>query len=231
MGLFGSTHCVLMCGGVVGMTCSALPPARRTRWTTHLSHLLAYNGGRIASYALGGAFAGAAGAAVASFGLAARAQVVGLRFAAAVMMVAVGLYVAGFGPALRWIERAGEPFWKLIAPVARRLVPVRSPAHAVVLGLLWGWMPCGLVYAAMAAAVTSGSALAGAATMAAFGTGTLPMLFAMGSAAAMTARAMRTRWVRTAAGGLLLLLGVLQFVHAGAAWLSADHACCAARAL
>ncbi len=230
MGLLGSTHCVLMCGGVVGMACSALPKERRTRLGAQVPFLLAYNGGRIASYAIAGALAGAAGAAIASLGLAERAQI-GLRFAAGVMMVAVGLYVAGFRPAMRWIERAGEPVWQRIAPFARRLVPVRTPAHALALGLLWGWMPCGLVYAAMVAAVTSGSALRGAATMTAFGLGTLPMLLAMGSAAAAAARAMRKRWVRPAAGALLVIFGALQLVHAGEAWASGAHACCAAHAL
>jgi len=230
MGLFGSTHCVLMCGGVVGMTCSALPRERRMRWSAQVPYLLAYNAGRIVSYAAAGAFAGAVGSAVASFGLAERAHL-GLRFAAGAMMVAVGMYVAGFAPALRWLERLGEPVWKRVAPVARRMVPVRTPAHALGLGLLWGWMPCGLVYAAMAAAVTTGSALGGAVTMAAFGAGTLPTLLAMGSAAAVVARAMRARWIRAAAGAVLLALGVIQFVHAGAAWAHAAHACCAVHAL
>lgn len=230
MGLLGSTHCILMCGGVVGMACSALPLERRTRLRAQLPHLLAYNAGRITSYAIGGAVAGAAGAAVAWLGLADRAQL-GLRFAAGVMMVAVGLYVAGLGPAMRWIERAGEPVWKRIAPIARRFVPVRTPAQALGLGLLWGWMPCGLVYAAMVAAVMSGSAVRGAATMTAFGLGTLPMLLAMGSAAAAAARAMRTRWVRPLAGAVLVVFGALQVVHAGEAWASATHACCAAHAL
>ena len=230
MGLLGSTHCVLMCGGVVGMTCSALPGERRMHWGAQVPYLLAYNAGRIASYAMAGAFAGAAGAAIASFGLAERAQL-GLRFAAGAMMVAVGLYVAGFGPAMRWIERAGEPVWRRIAPIARRFVPVRMPAQALALGLLWGWMPCGLVYAAMVAAVTSGSALRGAATMAAFGAGTLPMLLAMGSAAAAAARAMRVRWVRPLAGAVLVVLGALQVVHAGEAWAGSAHACCVAHAL
>jgi sulfite exporter TauE/SafE len=230
MGLLGSTHCVLMCGGVVGMACSALPLDRRTRLVAQVPFLLAYNAGRVTSYAIAGAVAGAAGAAIASFGLAERAQV-GLRLAAGLMMVAVGLYVAGLGPAMRWIERAGEPAWKRVVPFARRFVPVRTPAHALGLGLLWGWMPCGLVYAALVAAVTSGSALRGAATMAAFGVGTLPMLLAMGSAAAAAARAMRTRWVRPLAGAVLVVFGALQVVHAGEAWASATHACCVAHAL
>jgi sulfite exporter TauE/SafE len=232
MGLLGSTHCVVMCGGVVAMTCSALPLRRRASPVAQLPYTLAYNTGRIASYAAGGAAAGALGSALASFGLVERAQL-GLRLVAGLVMLLVGLYVAGLGPALRWIERAGAPVWKRVAPLAQRLVPVRSPATAFALGLLWGWIPCGLVYAALAAAVTSGSALAGTATMAAFGLGTLPMLVTMGSAAALIAKAARTRWVRLAAGAGIVAFGVLQFASVGHAWATvghdAAHVCCAGR--
>jgi sulfite exporter TauE/SafE len=133
-------------------------------------------------------------------------------------MVALGFYVAGWGRALRWIERVGQPVWKKIAPIARRFVPVATPSQAFGLGLLWGWLPCGLVYAAMAAAVTSGSALGGAATMIAFGLGTLPMLLAMGSAAAVVARGARIRWVRAVAGMTIVAFGFVQVVHTGRAW-------------
>jgi sulfite exporter TauE/SafE len=230
MGLLGSSHCVVMCGGVVAMTCSALPLARRGRVAEQLPYVLAYNAGRIASYAAAGAIAGTLGATLASFGLVERAQLA-LRMGAGAMMIAVGLYVAGLARGLRWLERAGEPVWRRIAPVARRLVPVRSPAQALALGLLWGWMPCGLVYAALAAAVTSGGALGGAATMAAFGAGTLPTLVALGSAAGLVARLARARWVRTAAGMAIVAFGVVQVAHVGAAWASsgsgATPACCA----
>ena len=79
-------------------------------------------------------------------------------------------------------------------------------------------MPCGLVYAALAAAVTSGSAAGGAATMAAFGVGTLPTLLAMGSAAAVVARAARTRAVRVAAGLAIVAFGIVHLAGAGYAW-------------
>ena len=191
MGLLGSTHCVVMCGGVVAMTCSALPLARRVRPLAQLPYMLAYNAGRIASYAVAGADGGRLGAALASFGVVARAQL-GLRVAAGALMIAVGLYVAGSGArAPLGRERAGEPSGG--ASRRSRGASSRSePPQALALGLLWGWMPCGLVYAALAAAVTSGSAAGGAATMAAFGLGTLPMLVAMGSAAALVARAARS---------------------------------------
>jgi sulfite exporter TauE/SafE len=139
-----------------------------------------------------------------------------------VTMVLVGLYVAGFGAALHWMERAGEPLWKHIAPLARRLVPVRSPMHAVALGLLWGWMPCGLVYAALASSLTAGSPLGGAGTMAAFGMGTLPALITMGTCAALVARAARAQLVRRIAGVTILAFGMIQIVVVGRAWPSSS---------
>jgi sulfite exporter TauE/SafE len=139
MGLLGSTHCVLMCGGVVAMTCSALPASRRGRLAAQLPHVLAYNAGRITSYAAGGAAAGAMGATLGSVVGLTHAMLT-LRFFAGGMMLAMGLYLAGFGGALRWAERAGEPVWKRIAPFARSLFPVRTPFHAMALGLAWGWM-------------------------------------------------------------------------------------------
>lgn len=217
MGLFGSTHCVVMCGGVVAMTCSALPLQRRGSILRQLPYVLAYNAGRIASYATAGALAGALWSTLGSFGPIGRVQI-GLRLVAGVLMVALGLHVAGLSRALAWVERAGTPLWKRVAPLARALVPVRSPIAALALGALWGWLPCGLVYAALAAAVTSGSAVGGAATMACFGLGTLPTLVAMGSAAGMLARAARKPWVRTAAGAAILVFGVVQVAHASTMW-------------
>jgi uncharacterized protein len=229
MGLLGSTHCVVMCGGVVAMTCSALPLARRSRLLGQLPYVVAYNAGRIASYAAAGAIAGVLGGSFTSFGAFRRAEIA-LRFVAGGMMIAVGFYVAGLAPALRWIERLGEPLWKSLAPVAQRLVPVQRLEQALALGLLWGWMPCGLVYAALAASVSSGSMARGAGTMAAFGLGTLPMLVTMGSVAAAVARCARHRWVRAAAGVAMLSLGVLQVLQSGTRWVDAGHgataACC-----
>jgi hypothetical protein len=221
MGLMGSTHCVAMCGGVVAMTCSALPMDRRRTIRAQLPFVLAFNAGRVGTYGAAGAIVGSLGAAISSFGTVARAQL-GLRLVAGMMMIAVGLYVAGFAPVLRSLEQLGEPVWRLVAPVARRFVPVRSPIHALALGSLWGWMPCGLVYAALATAVTSGSGTGGAVTMAAFGVGTLPMLVAMGSATAFARRLARARGARVAFGTAILTFGIFQVAHVHTAW-SATH--------
>lgn len=230
MGVLGSTHCVVMCGGVVAMTCSALPLARRGCVLAQLPHVLGYNVGRIVSYAAAGAAAGALGTTLQSLGIVEQAGL-GLRFAAGVVMIAVGLYLAGFAGGLRWIERVGEPVWRRIAPLARRLVPVRTPVQAFALGLLWGWLPCGLVYAALAAAVTSGSWLGGAATMAAFGAGTLPTLVTLGSAAGFVRRLAQGPRMRMAAALVVGAFGLAQIGHVGMAWARGAgagdaHTCC-----
>lgn len=229
MGLLGSAHCVAMCGGVVAMSCSAMPLARRGRVLSQLPYVLTYNLGRIVSYAVAGAIAGTLGRTLASVGAIEHVQL-GLRLLAGLMMIAVGIYVAGFAASLSWMERLGEPVWRRILPFARRLVPVRSPLSALALGTLWGWLPCGLVYAALAASVTAGSAITGAATMAAFGLGTLPALVALGSAAAAVARAAGHAWVRRAAGALLVAFGALNATHVAQAWGAHERPTCCAHA-
>jgi sulfite exporter TauE/SafE len=229
LGLLGSSHCVVMCGGVVAMTCSSLPLNRRGRVFAQLPYVLAYNAGRVSSYALAGAAIGALGSTVAHFAAIERFQLL-LRLAAGAAMLAVGLYVAGATASLRWVERVAQPLWRRVARLAGALVPVRSPGHAMALGLLWGFMPCGLVYAALALALASGSALAGAATMGAFGIGTLPMLLALGSAGALVVRAARAPAVRRGAGAAMILFGLVQVANVEYAWATAgrgvEPACC-----
>ena len=129
----------------------------------------------------------------------------------------MGLYLAGWWRGLAALERAGSLVWRRIEPVGRRLLPVRSPAGALVLGLLWGWLPCGLVYSALAWAFASGGAGQGALVMLAFGAGTLPTLLALGGAGTWLVRMARTAKVRVAIGTVAILFGVyaaaMAFTH------------------
>ena len=210
MGLLGGAHCVVMCGGVVGAMCAgSAPPMRRA------SHVLLYNVGRIASYAIAGAIAGGVGALASSVGAVYGAQVA-LRVIAGVLALTVGLYVAGVWRGARALERAASPLWRRVEPLAKRLLPVEHPLAALGLGALWGWLPCGLVYAALGIAVTSATPSMGALTMAAFGVGTLPTLVAMGAAASALARVARRPWVRRGAGLALALMGAVNLLAAAA---------------
>ena len=124
------------------------------------------------------------------------------------MLVALGLYLMGVTRALAFSERAGQKLWRHLQPLSRRYLPARTAAQAFPLGLLWGWLPCGLVYSALATALTSGSAWHGAGLMLAFGVGTLPNLLLAGLLAAHLQAYARQPVVRMLSGLLILGFGV-----------------------
>jgi sulfite exporter TauE/SafE len=103
-----------------------------------------------------------------------------LYLLANLMLLALGLYLMGVTRALAFSERCGQKLWRHLQPLTRRYLPARTAAQAFPLGLLWGWLPCGLVYSALATALTSGSAVARRWLDAAFGAGTLPNLLLAG---------------------------------------------------
>jgi hypothetical protein len=211
-GLLGGVHCAGMCGGIIAAL-SGQAGGRR------LPLHLAYNGGRVLSYALAGALAGAAG----SLGLLLDGVLpvqLALYVLANVMLIGLGLYLAGVSSVVAWIERLGMALWRRIQPLTRSLLPADTLPRALGLGLLWGWLPCGLVYAVLTTALLTGDALDGAAIMLAFGLGTLPNLLLAGLALRRVTAATRARPLRVAAGGLVLGFGL--YGLANAASLS-DH--------
>ena len=208
IGLLGGVHCVGMCGGIVSaLTVQVrLPgqtsPARR-EWPLHL----AYNLGRIGSYTAAGAAMGAIGTVGMLFNDVLPVQLA-LYVAANLMLVALGLYLTGFTRALAGVERLGQRLWARIQPLTRRFLPARSVAQAFPLGLLWGFLPCGLVYSVLATALVTGSAERGAALMLAFGLGTLPNLLLAGMLLTRLRDVVRNQAVRTGAGLVVLAFGV-----------------------
>nr|WP_219857483.1 sulfite exporter TauE/SafE family protein [Pseudomonas monteilii] len=200
LGLLGGGHCLGMCGGLMGALTLAIPPEQRGR---RLRLLLAYNLGRITSYACAGLLLGLAGWAVASSPAA-----LALRVLAALLLIAMGLYLAGWWSGLTRIEALGRGLWRHIQPVASRLLPVSSLPRALLLGALWGWLPCGLVYSTLLWAASQGNAGYSAALMLAFGVGTWPVLLATGLAAERVNALLRRRSVRMAGGVLVMLFGV-----------------------
>jgi sulfite exporter TauE/SafE len=199
VGLLGGTHCVGMCGGIVG----ALSMGGPARLPLHL----AYNFGRIFSYALAGALVGALGSA--SLALAGQLPLrVTLYVVANLMLIALGFYLMGMTRALAFTERLGQNLWKRIQPLTRRFLPAQSVAQAFPLGMLWGWLPCGLVYSALATALAAGSAEKGALLMLAFGLGTLPNLLLAGLLLVRLRHLVQLPFVRMASGLLVAGFGV-----------------------
>ncbi|MBU2924320.1 sulfite exporter TauE/SafE family protein [Colwellia sp. 1_MG-2023] len=195
IGLLGSGHCIVMCGGITTMLTSALPESNKynnqipvnnqrpikhstassiTRSKTAL--VILYNIGRISSYAFIGAIVGFTGSIAAkNIGM----PLAGLRLISATFMILLGLYLGQWLMWLNRIEALGKHLWRYISPLASKAIPVNSPIKALTLGAIWGWLPCGLVYSTLTWALASGSIYTGASIMFFFGLGTLPALLTL----------------------------------------------------
>lgn len=207
VGLLGGVHCIGMCGGIVSALTFGLPKERRSSFRTQLPFQFAYNLGRIISYVAAGAIMGGIGMLLAQLMPVQVAQQVLLALAG-IFMILLGLYLAGWWMVLNRVEQAGSLLWRRIEPLGRRLLPVRSPPQALAIGLVWGWIPCGLVYTMLINAVSSGGALQGAGLMLAFGLGTLPNLLAIGLLAGAAAHLARSETARRVAGLTVLSFGI-----------------------
>lgn len=194
IGFLGGGHCVGMCGGLSSAFALQLPAG-----LNRFGLIVLLNLGRVASYIFIGAALGALGQFGISLDQTHTLQIV-LLIAANLLLLLIGLYLAGISAWVRHIESVGKPVWRTLNPLLNRLLPLRSIRACVAVGILWGWLPCGLVYSASIYALGSGSALAGAGLMAAFALGTLPNLLAMGWFAGSLKNFLQHRGVRLAAG-------------------------------
>ncbi len=204
VGLMGGVHCVGMCGGIMNALVFALPEDQRSMAKV-LPKVLLYNVGRIASYATAGAILGALGA---WMQLIASPAGLGLRIMAGAMLVAMGFYLAGWWRGLARLERLGGHLWKYLHPIANRLMPVRSAWQALLLGAIWGWLPCGLVYSALTLAAGVSHWYQSALVMVAFGVGTLPVMVVTGSFAAQVKAFIQQKLVRNIAALLVIAFGI-----------------------
>jgi sulfite exporter TauE/SafE len=219
-GMMGGAHCAAMCGGIVGAACGG---KRRGA----MRFALAYNAGRIASYAAAGALAGALGQAGLWLRGGAFVQQLLLAAAGGGALIGLALYLAGVAPFMRAVESVGSLVWRRIQPYSRWFLPVDSLPRALGLGALWGWLPCGMVYAVLLSALATGNAWHGALVMLAFGLGTLPNLLALSLFFERLTKWGRARPVRVAAGVVIGGFGVLGiFKAAQPAAFAADGLLC-----
>ncbi len=207
LGIASSVHCVAMCGGISAALANAAPrTVRASPWRLGL-HLAAVHGGRIASYATAGAVAGLLGAGA----VAAIAQpdaLVVLRYLAAAFLIAIGFTIAGWLPLTDRLGTWAMPLWAKVQPAIRRLAP--GGPGSVLYGLVWGWLPCGMVYTTLFYAVFAASAWGGAVVMLAFGLGTVPALLALGLAAGHVRLApAHASWLRQVLGAGTVALALL----------------------
>ena len=204
IGLLGSTHCLGMCGGISASLSMAMPVGRGFRLRQTLL-LLAFNGGRIGSYALIAALV-----ALVSTSAAAQWQSLGLvlRSLAGLLLIFMGLSMGQWWQGIRYVERIGAPVWKRLSPLTRRFLPVHNAGQALALGVLWGWLPCGLIYSTLGWAALQPTTGSAALTMVFFGLGTLPSMLATGYAAGWIRGLQNQMLFRKVTGVLLIAFGL-----------------------
>jgi sulfite exporter TauE/SafE len=202
LGFLGSTHCLGMCGGL--SSALGLNTQSSSKTATFPALLLAYNIGRIFSYCIAGLVVGAAGfwlsQQLATFTL--------LRYLAGAMLILMGLYLAQWFNGIAFTEKLGSKLWPFIQPLGKRFMPVNSIRDALCIGMVWGWLPCGLVYSALIWASLEASVSGAMLIMLFFGIGTLPAMLATGYFAQSLGKFIKQRWFRSSAGLMMISFGI-----------------------
>lgn len=171
IGLAGSGHCLVMCGGISSALSSNIQ--QQTASQRVLTTLL-FHGGRICCYALLGLVVGdLLRVAIQS----SPSLILYSRLFAALLLVLIGLYIIGINTIIKHIEARMAFIWRRLQPVAQRFIPVRRFRDALIVGFFWGFLPCGLIYSTLLWTATSAGDTSAALLMLFFGLGTIPALF------------------------------------------------------
>jgi sulfite exporter TauE/SafE len=205
MGFFGSPHCLGMCGGLVaafGLSMKDVSPAKRR------GLIATYHLGRLLSYASLGIIAGLIGTTVLAPLMVGNATP---RILMGLVLVFVGMTMLG-APFLTKLERFGMRFWQALAPLRKKVFPLTTFPRALTAGLLWGFLPCGLVYGALLIAVVGHDPLTGAVLMFAFGLGTVPMLVATHETVGWLRNQIGRLRLRQMNGAIMMLSGLAVIV-------------------
>ncbi len=207
MGLLGGVHCFGMCGGIVAMLTAAIPEKQRSSLKNSSRFHLSYNLGRILSYIVMGALFGGMGYLFRSQ-LSVNSMDMVIRVLPAVLMIVVGLYILNINLGIRRLEYLGSKLWEKIQPLSKRFLPIKNLKSAFYFGLLWGGIPCGLVYSTLALSLLSGSAYEGGLIMLSFGLGTLPALLVMSGFSSKLSSLFYKPMIRKFSGILIISLGI-----------------------
>ncbi len=206
-GLFGGVHCVGMCGGIVSALNMAISTHSDITTGKRIAILLAYNAGRISTYVVLGAVAGEVGANLGE----ATMPWYGwqwMRYLAGGLMIAMGLYLGGWWFGLLKLEQLGGKLWQRVRHLGPKLSAITHPFSGYQAGLVWGLLPCGLIYTMLVIAMATGGRVEGATLLFAFGLGTLPVVGGLGLFL-VSGRALRVKpVVRSIAAVFVILFGV-----------------------
>ena len=207
LGLFSTLHCLGMCGGIIGALSMGITTKKESHFIDRAGYVFAYNIGRVMSYTIAGGIAGLLGGHFAMMVMPDSGHRV-LQFIAAGVLVLIGLHLAGWLPKLKLIESFGFRFWQTIQPAGGKFYPVDRIHKALMIGIIWGWLPCALVYSVLLWSLASGGAFSGAMLMFAFGMGTLPGMVTAGVMGNKLLDLLKQAQIRIWAGIIIILFGI-----------------------
>jgi uncharacterized protein len=207
LGLFSTVHCVGMCGGILTAMMLASPEAEQNIKSKVFKRSLAYNLGRISSYSIAGLLGGLLGAQIVGLSQNLNAHLI-LQSIAALVLTGLALDILGLLPFRQFTESIGMKLWKYIQPLGKRFYPINSFGRAFLFGMLWGWLPCGLVYSALLLSLSAGAPFEGMMTMLFFGLGTLPGMLTAGYFADYLKQAKTNVRLRLVTAILMILIAI-----------------------
>lgn len=203
IGILGGAHCIGMCGGIMGVLTMAVSAQQDNTIIRRWQLVLLYNLGRIVSYLI---------IATLFYTLIASVEQYFawyfMRIVSGVLLVAMGLYLANWWRGLVYLEKVGSFFWRYLQPLSKKLLPVSSLKQALALGMLWGWLPCGLIYSALVYSATAPSVTGAILIMFAFALGTLPAVMATGLLAERLSALIQQNSIRQLFAVLIIGFGV-----------------------
>ncbi|NNL57259.1 MAG: sulfite exporter TauE/SafE family protein [Pseudomonadales bacterium] len=206
LGLAGAGHCLGMCGGIVSLF--NISNANNRSSFAAIGHNTVFQLGRISCYMALGALAGYAG----SLTLKSNAQFIGvLHWLSLLLLIGIALSILDWWNPYKLLEKAGGKLWQRVQPLGSALLPVNRKSKAYALGIVWGFLPCGLIYSTLAWATTSGSASSAALLMFFFGLGTMPALLGIGSFAGELKQQLQRTAAKYMLAFFLIGVGLLPF--------------------
>lgn len=202
-GLLGSMHCFGMCGGVI----AALQLAQPKDNPKPLQYIFFYNLGRLSAYTTLGILAALVGSAtIKMIGMKTGINI--LRLITALVLIMMAGYIGKWWMILTHLESVGKKLFNPLQQHSRKWLPLSRPIQALPLGILWGFLPCGLVYSSIAYAMSSASIFEGALKMFFFGLGTLPAVIFMGTSTTRLRKIIQNHQVRILASLLMIVIAL-----------------------
>lgn len=198
LGLMGSGHCLGMCGGIIS-SLSMATNNKNNKWFK----ISAYQIGRILSYSFFGFIFGWIGQLSQSI-----IALPFLKILSGVLLILMGLYLSHIWMGINYLEKIGKIIWNKISPLTKKLLPVSNATQALLLGILWGWLPCGLVYTSLGYATTTADPFNSALFMLAFGLGTLPSTLLAGAASISLKNWLNLKSVRLTTALMFIAFGL-----------------------